>query len=129
MSGEYALSSDLAIVTYAYLYSDVFHPFNPPRNLIASDNGGCGVSGFWLRYSLQTNMTYVLVVGYLKYNKALLFSIVSTGIAHVNFTKLGKFSCTGTAVQVKYPETGWTRLNRFSETIDNRTHEPFLRLA
>jgi hypothetical protein len=125
ISGEYAFSSDAGIVTYAYLYSDVFYPFRPSRNLIASDNDGCGVGRFWLRYSLHANTTYVLVLRYLKSEMPLLFSIVSTGIARVNLTKLGKCSCAGATAQMKFVQSRLSSSATISGDVDlhSRTGE------
>ncbi len=60
--GSYSLSSSSSIVTYGYLYTDHFNPFNLSENLLSKDYGSCNSRQFKLLTYLQADITYVLVV-------------------------------------------------------------------
>ena len=76
---------------HGYIYSSVFNPFAPLTNLLVNDDNGCGDGQFWLQSVLHTNMTYILVVSTDTPSVPGTVSIVSKGVSHVTFSRLGEF--------------------------------------
>ena len=93
-SGYYRFSIHSTIDTYGYLYRDLFDPFDPSRNQIASDDDSCDNGQFRLDYFLQKSETYTLVVTTFMPNDIGEFTVIALSEAHrVNFTRLGEYHC------------------------------------
>jgi hypothetical protein len=90
--GYYSIWSESTINTYGYLYDDVFSPYQPNMNQLASDYGGCGDGQFGIVYMLLTHTRYVFVVTTRLPNETGNFLLKAYGPASVHFIPLGEYT-------------------------------------
>jgi hypothetical protein len=86
ISGDYGFSNISPLKSHVFLYRDTFDHLDPSVNLFAGDRNGCGSGIIWMRYYLQANITYILVMA----DSAVL---VSKGFANVSVNPLSKSIC------------------------------------
>ena len=89
-SGFYRTSCNSSIALHGYIYQDTFNPFNSSSNLRAEKDGQLG---FHMIVFLESNTTYVLVVGSRTPYETGAFSIVTEGPNRINARRIGKFDC------------------------------------
>jgi hypothetical protein len=87
-AGKYTFASSSSMDTYGYFYSDSFDPFNPSRNLMASDDDSGGDRQFRINVTLSYGRTYVLVVTTYASSITGSFSIIALGPASVSLTSI-----------------------------------------
>jgi hypothetical protein len=90
LDGYVTFCGNSKIDTYAYFYENTFDPLDLDRDLIASDDDGCGNQQFRLCLFLQTNTRYLLVVTTHAENMVGAFSVAVVGGAQVNFTRMDR---------------------------------------
>lgn len=91
VSSAYGFANESNMHIYGSLYEDAFDPANRSRNLIANNHTDCNNRRFWLYSVLRTDITYILVITTNSTNVTGAFSVVSSGLATFEFTRLGKY--------------------------------------
>jgi hypothetical protein len=112
LDGYFTLCSESIFDTFAYLYEEIFDPFDLESNLVVSDNDGCGNQQFRLCLFLQANISYILVVTTHAAGVAGSFSVSVVGGAEISFTtmdRIGEFD-TSRVTRSIYSSTLTTRV-------------------
>ena len=90
VSGLYTLVSTGIVDIDGALYQDDFDPFDPTGNLVVEVDNGCSNQHFRIDRVLQKKVKYILVVTTYASQRTGSFSVVATGVAKINFTRIGE---------------------------------------
>jgi hypothetical protein len=90
-SGCYIFDRNSSVTTYAYIYMNNFDPLSPLTNLLSRDNQAYQSDQFKIKFYLQSNMTYLLVVAKTDLSATGSFSIIATGSDQLIFERLSEY--------------------------------------
>ncbi len=85
ITGTYTLKSNSTMETYGYLYIHSFTSSNILNNLLIEDDDSGGSNQFQIKYVLQQNTQYVLVVTTYRSRVIGTFSIIGTGPGSITY--------------------------------------------
>lgn len=89
-SGWYIFSSSSRIGAFGYLYKDYFNPSESSEKLLSQNTASCSTNQFRLVFSLQSNITYVLVMTTVHPENTGSFTIYASGLDNVAFKRISK---------------------------------------
>jgi hypothetical protein len=90
VAGDYSFWSHSDFDTYGYLYRDDFNRFETAMNRLSSDDDNCEYQQFNTVHRLLPNITYILVVTTSQVGETGKFSVISSGPASMQFSRVGK---------------------------------------
>ena len=92
MNGYYRFHSETRINTHGYFHRHLFDPLDPSIGRLVSNESKCGDGQFPLRFQLEANTTYVLVVTTASPKMSGNFSVIATGPALVIFNRTSEYT-------------------------------------
>ena len=96
MSGNYTFTSVSSVDMYGYLYYNEFDPLMPCQNLLQeNDDIADDVLQFQIQSTLQSFITYILVVTTYHSNRTGKFSIISQGPKKVQIMRMNSVLVSG----------------------------------